>query len=420
MSSSEWKEILLGDYINVKHGYAFKGEFFSETETEDILVTPGNFNIGGGFKEDKLKFYNGEYPKEYVLKPNDIIVTMTDLSKMGDTLGYSALVPNNAKRRYLHNQRVGLVEFISQEVFPSFIYWRLRSNAYQQFIVGSASGTTVKHTSPKTIRSFRLNLPLLPEQKAIADTLSCLDDKIELNNRINKTLEEMAQAIFKSWFVDFEPFQDGEFEDSELGRIPKGWRVGTLEEISGDIICGKTPPTKDKENYGDLMPFITIPDMHGNIYVTKTERYLSQKGMDTQSNKTLPKNSVVVSCIATPGLVILTSENSQTNQQINSIICKEGISCFYIFLCMKNYSSKIRDLGSGGSTTLNLNKTQFSKIKLILPSKQILIDFHQLLEPLFTMILENQIESQILIAIRDSLLPKLMSGEIRVPIEEVQ
>ena len=191
----------------------------------------------------------------------------------------------------------------------------------------------------------------------------------------------------------------------------------TVKDISRDVICGKTPSTRDKGNYGGLMPFITIPDMRGHTYVARTERHLSERGIATQRNKTLPKNSVVVSCIATPGLVSLTAEKSQTNQQINSILCRDEISHFFVFLYMRRLGPKIRDLGSGGSTTLNLNKTQFSRIKLIVPRVEVLDEFNHLVEPLFEKTLDNQLQTQALEAIRDTLLPKLMSGEIRVPLE---
>jgi type I restriction enzyme S subunit len=154
MSSSELNKYVLGDIIDIKHGFAFKGEFFSQTETDDVLLSPGNFKIGGGFKDDKFKYYNGIYPKEYILKENDIIVTMTDLSKEGDTLGYSAKIPFSENIKYLHNQRLGLVQFKSEVFDKDYIYWLLRTKEYQSFIVNSATGTTVRHTAPTRIKEY--------------------------------------------------------------------------------------------------------------------------------------------------------------------------------------------------------------------------------------------------------------------------
>ncbi len=262
-----------------------------------------------------------------------------------------------------------------------------------------------------------LLLPSLLTQKTIAATLSCLDAKIELNNKINENLEAQAQAVFKSWFVDFEPFQDGEFIESELGLIPEGWVVSSVKRVSKEVVTGKTPRTSDKENYGDHMMFITIPDMRNTVFVTQTERYVSERGVASQPNKTLPVNSIIVSCIATAGLVSLTSEHSQTNQQINAIIPKEGISPYFLYLYMKTLSDYIINLGSGGTTTVNLNKGQYSNIKLIMPSPEVMERFHTSISPLFLRIKHNQKESTTLAALRDTLLPKLMSGEIEVPVD---
>ena len=394
MSSNGWKEVKLGDYINIKHGYAFKGEFFSEIETEDVLVTPGNFKIGGGFKEDKLKYYNGEYPHEYVLKPNDVIVTMTDLSKTGDTLGYSALVPYNNMRRYLHNQRIGLVEFISKEIFPLFLYWRLRNKDYQNYIVNSASGTTVKHTSPKTIKSFTLNLPPLSEQKAIAATLSCLDDKIELNNRINKTLEEMAQAIFKSWFVDFEPFQDGEFEDSELGRIPKGWRVGTLGQIA-DITSGKRPPLKQEI----LSEEMCVPVVGARCIMAYTDEAL------------IDEKILITGRVGTHG--VIQRFNTPCWPSDNTLVIKSRRYEFvYQILNSVDYKSMNR-----GSTQPLITQTDLKNVIIIIPPDEVSDDFENITADIMNNWYENNNQNKNLILMRDTLLPKLMSGEIRVPLE---
>ena len=150
----DWRTASLREIAEIKHGYAFKGEYFCDEPTPYLLVTPGNFAIGGGFLE-KPKYYNGPIPQSFILKQNDLIVTMTDLSKQGDTLGYSALVP--ASDLYLHNQRIGLVSV--EKKLKDFLYWLMRTREYQRFIVNHASGSTVKHTSPKSILSYEFVLP---------------------------------------------------------------------------------------------------------------------------------------------------------------------------------------------------------------------------------------------------------------------
>ena len=198
------------------------------------------------------------------------------------------------------------------------------------------------------------------------------------------------------------------------GTKPDDWSDGTIDALGTEIICGKTPSTKKSEYYGGNTPFITIPDMHGCVYIVSTERYLSDAGVASQPKKTLPPNTVCVSCIGTAGLVTLVSEESQSNQQINSIIPKEGISVYYIYLLMQTLAETINKLGQSGSTIVNLNKTQFGKIQVMIPSKRVLQDFDSLCRPLFDTILSNQKENINLSELRDTLLPKFMSGELDV------
>ncbi len=158
----------LGDYVHVKHGFAFKGEYFTDDPTPDVLVTPGNFAIGGGFQDEKLKYYAGPVPDDYVLEQGDLVLTMTDLSKAGDTLGYPALIPASTGKRYLHNQRIGLVEIHDEEQLDRrFLFYRLRASDYRHHILGTASGSTVRHTSPGRIRQFETTLPNIQLQRTV-------------------------------------------------------------------------------------------------------------------------------------------------------------------------------------------------------------------------------------------------------------
>ena len=179
----------LRDYIIIKHGYAFKGQNISTIDNNVVLVTPVNFAIGGGFKEDKCKYFDAEYPDDYVLKADDLIVTMTDLSKAIDTLGYSALVPDGkSKRVYLHNQRIGLVTINSDELNKHYIYWFMRSPYYQKMIAATSTGSTVHHTSPDRILDIEIELPKLENQNKIAAFLDNIENLIKLNVEINNNL----------------------------------------------------------------------------------------------------------------------------------------------------------------------------------------------------------------------------------------
>lgn len=192
-----WQVKKLGEIFEVKHGFAFKGENFSEDISLPIVVTPGNFAIGGGYKEAKPKNYVGEYPAEYQFGPGDFMVTMTDLSKMGDTLGNPAKVPADG-RSYLHNQRIGKVIFHGNDVNTDFIFFRMMCSDYRQHVLSTASGSTVRHTSPNKIKEFEFLLPPLNEQKRVAEILGSLDDKIEANSGLLDSLDELIRLEYLS------------------------------------------------------------------------------------------------------------------------------------------------------------------------------------------------------------------------------
>ena len=229
------QEFFLSDFISVKHGFAFKGDFITTEENENCLLTPGNFMIGGGFKSDKFKYFSGDIPQDYILKEDDLIITMTDLSKQGDTLGYSALVPSIYGKKMLHNQRIGLVEFKNNELDKYYLYFLLRSHEYRSYILGCSTGSTVRHTSPSKIVSFKFVKPDLETQKKIASKLLSLENKIDLNTQINQTLEQIAQVLFKSWFVDFDPVR------AKVQALSDGMSLEQAELAAMQAISGKTP-----------------------------------------------------------------------------------------------------------------------------------------------------------------------------------
>ena len=296
--------------------------------------------------------------------------------------------------------------------YNEFLYYLLKANISQ--LINKESGTVFGSINKNDIETFEVTLPTEPkDQVKLLNILKNIDRKIENCNSINKNLVTLAKTIFRDKFIFYKGYES-QMIKTDVGEIPNTFEVKSVDEISIDVVCGKTPSTKVEENYGDKMPFITIPDMHGNVFVIDTERKLSEIGIKSQIKKILPENSICVSCIATAGLVSLTSEESQTNQQINSIICKEDISPYFVYLYMKELSEYIKMLGSGGSTTLNLNKREFGKIELVIPPKEDMIEFHGQISPLFEKIKSNQYEINFLSKLRDTLLPKLMSGEIDV------
>lgn len=285
-------------------------------------------------------------------------------------------------------------------ILPEYMeMWFMRSEFDREASFVAVGG--VRGSMPwEEFAKLKLPVPTIEEQRKIVDRYNAITDRIALKKQINDNLEAAALSIYKCFFVDYIPFD---------GSQPSSWKEVTVDDIASDVICGKTPPTADPQNYGGTIPFITIPDMHGSVYTTSTARFLSEKGASTQPGKMLPANSVCVSCIASVGLVCLTAEPSQTNQQINSIICKDQISPFYVYTKMTTLNKYLKQLGAGGSTTLNINKTLFGQIPILLPDEASMKEYHNKVEPLFSSIRENQYEIQHLESLKRLLLSQISS-----------
>lgn len=415
---SEWVQKFLGDVLNIKHGFAFKGEFFSDNPTQSILLTPGNVGFGGGFKTDKFKYYDGPIPNDYILKEGDVFVTMTDLSKEGDTLGYAAKIPYSASNKFLHNQRLGLVELLTDDVHKGFIYWILRTSHYQKFIVSSATGTTVRHTSPSRIKEYAFKLPPLPTQKAIAEILSSLDDKIELNNQINQNLEALAQALFKQWFVDFEfpnengePYKSsgGEMIDSELGEIPKGWEVKSLDEIAeylNGIALQKFRPINETDPF---LPVIKIRELRQG-YADGEEK----ASIEIDKKYIILDGDILFSWSGSLLVDFWTGGKGALNQHLFKVT-SHTYPKWFIFLWTKFHLLEFQKIAESKATTMgHIQRKHLSDAKVLVPSNSLLKKFTETFECIIEELISSRLESRKLMNLRDTLLPKLISGELEV------
>lgn len=281
-------------------------------------------------------------------------------------------------------------------VDKNYLYYYLKN-----FNFGSLSSTSSIATAvnSKTVKNISVNLPPLDQQKKIADILGSLDEEIELNRRMNETLEQLGQALFCHYFVD--------------NHEARNWKRGVISDL-GEVVTGKTPSKKNQKFFGDEMAFLKVPDMHKTSIVIKTSDNLSLAGAESQKAKYIPKWSTCVSCIATVGVVSLAGKNMQTNQQINSIVPREPYFKFFNYFLMRHKADYIKTLASGGSVAPNLNRGNFSNITVVMPDRELLKEFDTRVSHLFLQMENNLQENETLINIRDSLLPKLISGEIEV------
>jgi len=386
---SEWKKVRLGDFLKVKHGFAFKGINITTEKTLDILVTPGNFQIGGGFKPDKFKYFKGEYSNEYVLKQGDIIITMTDLSKETDTLGYSAKIPKTIEgEKYLHNQRIGLVQFKNKDAEPDFLYWLMRTREYRGYIVGSASGTSIMHTSPSRIEDYQFLIPPLFEQRAIASVLSSLDDKIDLLHRQNKTLEQMAETLFRQWFVE---------------EAKEDWEKTVLGEVIEIFDSKRVPLSKMQRNKmkeGKLYPYYgaaTIMD-YVNDYIFEGEYILLGEDGTVRTDEGYP-------------VLQYATGKFWVNNHTHVLKAKPPYNNFFIW----NYLSKKNiDRIVTGAVQPKINQTNLKSLEFPVYPKELVNEYIEITNSQFDKINENKHQIRTLEKLRDTLLPKLMSGEGKV------
>jgi type I restriction enzyme S subunit len=289
---------------------------------------------------------------------------------------------------------------------PRFVYYYLHTIDFKRFDVGNSNPTLNRNH----IHNLSVLIPPLGVQERIANILSAYDDLIENNRRRMTLLEDAARQIYREWFVRLR-FPGYEHTRMTNG-VPEGWEECRIREF-GEVVTGKTPSTKDSDNYGGEIPFIKTPDMHGNVFVTETEMRLTEKGANTQSGKFIPSNALLVSCIGTIGVVSLTSARSQFNQQINAVVPFEDAYRYYCFFAFKELKESMEAIG-GGATMGNVNKKKFENLKVPKPSMPLLRDFHEICNPLFQQIQVLSFQNQRLRAARDLLLPRLMSGETTV------
>ena len=389
---TEWKECKLKELAD------FNPDSLTAKSKLQFINYLDTGNITKG-KIDTIQYLNLSTDKvpsraKRIVKKNDIV--------------YSTVRPNQEHYGIIKNPvdnmivSTGFVVLRSKEdkCYSDFLYYFLTLPENTEYLSNVAEDSTTAYPSitPDVIMDMDISLPPLPEQKAIAEVLSSLDDKIDLLTKQNKTLEDLAQAYFRKWFIE-----DASDE----------WEIKKLRDF-GEIICGKTPPTTNKKFFNGNIPFIKIPDMHNNVYIFDTADTLSEMGAKYQENKFIPPMSICVSCIATVGLVSMNVFLSQTNQQINSLIPKHDKYRYYLFLFLRSYRDELLALGSGGTMTLNINKTLFGDIECYCPDDEILFRFNNVVNPLFGKIYNNCKQIRILSKLRNTLLPKLISGEIRV------
>lgn len=413
----EWKHYKMDELIEEismgPFGSDVKKEFYVDN---GVPILNGSNLQGFKLQEDSFGYLTKEKAdslKKCNAHRGDIIVTHRG------TLGQIVYVPVNSKYdRYVISQSQFRFRCKADLVDVQYLvyYFHTREGQYKILANASQVGVPALARATSTFRLIDIKLPPLATQRRIASILSSLDRKIELNNKINADLEEMAQAIFKNWFVDFEPFKDGKFVDSELGMIPEGWKVGRADDFY-QINIGKTPPRKEHKwfstNPADKI-WVSIANMgNSGIFISDSSEYLTKEAVDRHNIIMVPRNTILLSFKLTVGRVAIADKELTTNEAIARFILSDDKYMEYLYLYLKNFD--YNSLGSTSSIATAVNSKTIKGMQMLQPSDKIIDAFHIQVNPIFEKIRSLTKESSRLSLLRDTLLPRLMSGELEVP-----
>lgn len=410
----EWK--LKDLTVDGKGSYGIGAPAVPYQEDKLTYLRITDINDDGSLNFSDLKSVDAEDAEKYILKENDIVFARTG---------------NSTGRSYFYEKQHGtfvyagfLIKFSldPNKVNPRILKYYTHSKPYFDWVNSFDTGATRGNINAKTYGDMEIELPSRKVQDKIVSILSSLDRKIELNNKINADLEEMAQSIFKNWFVDFEPFKDGKFVDSELGMIPEGWKVGKITDI-GCLITdyvsnGSFASLKQNVHLyetKEYAQFIRNTDLKTNTFSV----YVDKHSYDFLSKSTLYGNEIIISNVGDVGSVHLCPKLDIPMTLGNNIIMlrpNEKEYNYFLYLWFKYFSGQALIQGiKGGSAQPKFNKTDFKNLPLLIPSFEIIERSYWIFESMFSILSSNVKENSRLSLLRDTLLPRLMSGELEVP-----
>ena len=412
---SEWKEYRLGDILSIKSGFSYKGKYIGTGDS--LLLGMGCVSFKDKFLMSGARPYSGPYDDRYKVHSGDIVLATRQQSDNLPILAMPAMVPESLEGKdIVIGTNLYKVEITDYTFSNVFIYWLLKTKQYVHYIAGVKTGTTVSMVTKKNVEDFTFLAPTNPkEREEIVSIISSLDDKIAVNRRICENLEAQAQALFKHWFIDFAPFLDkpsgkaerknGKFVESELGMIPEGWRVGRLGDVA-DITMGQSPAGSSYNEKGEGIFF----------YQGRTEfgfRYPSVRLYTTEPKRFAEPLSTLLSVRAPVGDINVATDKCCIGRGLASI--KSNNNCHsYIFYLLQSMKRRFDVYNGEGTVFGSINKDTLNGLKIIIPSNSILLGFEEIVEEMDKKILGCHQENLRLSTLRDTLLPKLMSGQIKV------
>lgn len=414
----DWEADALGNHTHLIKGISYRSEDYCSEDEGFIFINLKCVARNGGFREDGIKYYKGELKEGQFVNAGDIIIANTDLTQNREIIGSPLKIPKlKTDRKMCISLDLSKLDVTNKKLDSNFLYYYLMSPRARNFMIANGNGTTVVHLSTKNVPNMIIPLPSIEEQKKIAKILSSLDKKIELNNTLNNNLEKSAELLFKQWFIDFEfpnekgkPYKSsgGEMIDSELGEIAKGWTVGRLGDIC-DITMGQSPPGDTYNELGNGLPFYQGITDFGF-------RFPSRRVYCTEPTRFAEADDVLLSVRAPVGSLNVAEERCAIGRGVASLRLKGKRNGFLYYL-LRATRSGWEMFEAEGTVFGSVTKSDVHDFKVIIPPRTLIERFAFLISPWDKTISNKEKQSRTLTAVRDSLLPKLMSGKIRVALK---
>jgi len=435
MAGEAFIDCTVGDLAAQTRNALVGGPFGSDLVSKDYVPTGvpviRGTNMGHGRWVDGEFAYvtpeKAESLSSNCAKPGDIVFTQRG------TLGQVALVPKKGMEKYLISQSQMKLTVNAEKADAVFLYYVFSSAEQQHYIRQNAIQTGVPHTNLGILRNTPLTLPPLAEQKAIASVLGALDDKIELNRRMNATLEAMARALFQSWFVDFDPVRakldarppagldkatvtlfPAAVQDSSLGPIPHGWEVCSLADKI-ELLSGGTPKTSEPSYWDGDIPWYSVRDAPSetDVWVIHTEKHVTKEGIANSASQILSEGTTIISARGTVGKLALVGTPMAMNQSCYGVRGTKGYGDIFTYFALRQATADLQQR-THGTVFDTITRQTFETLDCIFPPANLTAAFDRTVAPLLAQLRANLHQSRTLATLRDTLLPKLLSGELSV------
>jgi len=429
----EWQMRRLGDLIDIRGGLSYKSKYIDSGDAK--LLGMGCVSFSQRFLQGGCRSYAGDYTEKHLVEEGDLVIATRQQSENLPILGFPAMIPSGMNGTDII-VGTNLYKVNNQSNFSnSFLFWLMRGEGYRSHVKACASGSTVRMITKDVILDYCFACPAEKEAEAIATFLNRIEDKIELNQKMNQTLEEIAKAIFKSWFVDFDPvrakaegrptglppeisdlFPD-EFVDSEIGEIPRGWSASIFGELA-EIQNGYAFKSKDWSEEGTI-PVVKIGNVKPMLVDVDSCSRVNSETLTGLERFRLSSGDALIGMtgyVGEVGLVPNVDELPYLNQRVGRLITHspDDYAFMVILARRQEFKAEVENLGTG-SAQANVSASDIKSIKVVLPSPDLREKFGELINPVIDRVLIAAAEIKTLSELRDTLLPKLISGELRIP-----